>query len=634
MASSDTLDPYSDPNVPYQPFPVNPLYTGDIQKMQQSDIIKNLNISLSITSIVGGFIVLIIILIMWLYDKKLVNRVSLRLSGLISFVDILSGAAAIAYTLYTTGDTSICTFIGWAMSFLPTLYLFLTVMIAFNLQVVFLHRKKVSAFSDRWYLPVAFFGSFAINVPPLIYKIFGYDYEGKECLYRDPNGDATQMWKIITFIIPVSLSMLYCTSVLIVVIMKLIFEHRKLADAVHTQKSNATLTAKTRRQKLLLLKLVSRISLYAAIPLLNVSGIIVEYTWLSIHKTLHVPPPLVYWAVIGSCLPGLFNCLAFLFDPAIHNALRKVKKDLIENYGYERHGLTHSQISPPLSPSFPPTPTSPLFNPPPSPTFLRGPNRPIPTSPRSPGMRILIPPYSPNRSAISPLGSAFSPLRSQFDPNVTRTKMNPNRPILRWFVRAFLDKQKLPVIPNGLSISSGSDRGHAYSSASANSGVLSGQSYGHDYRNGETRKYTYDIYNNASDKRRKKFMNRLSRVLITPTEESELDFSITTSTETVVTSSDLTNSFDAETKTIVNPPKKSQCLKDKPRLVYEQSPDGSSSFLFPPVMGNTTINIHVHQYPSNTYVEAGPSRYLHHRRSNSNDSTISRDSVDNELSAY
>ncbi|CAG8498238.1 11869_t:CDS:2 [Scutellospora calospora] len=500
---------------------------------------------------------------MWLYDKKLVNRVSLRLSGIISFVDILSGA-----------------------------------------MLVFLHRKKVTVFSDRWYIPVAFFTAFIINIPPLIYNQFGFD--GHSCLYRDPFGDKTQIWKLATFIIPVSFSMIYCTLVLAIVIMKLIFEHRKLADAVQTKKTNnTTLNAKTKRQKLLLLKLVSRISLYAAIPLVNISGIVVEYTWLFIHRSATIPPPVSYWAVIGSCLP------------AIHNALKKVKRDLIDNYGYERHGISLS--SPPSSPSFPPTPTSPFFMPPSSPTFLNNsnPNSPLygsnPTSPRTPGMRILIPPYSPNRSGHSPLQSTFSPLRSRFDPNTTRNKMNQNRPILRWFVRTFLDKQKLPVFPNGLSESSGSDRGHAYSSATANSGILSGQSYGQNYRNGETRRFMYDMYNNASDKRKKTFMKRISRVLITPTEESfnELDFSITASTETV--------------------PKR---FKDIPRVVYEHNYDSSGSFLFPPVAGNTTINIHVHQYPSNTIIEAGPSRYISHRRSDSNDSTLSRDSIDNELSAY
>ncbi|CAG8566023.1 11600_t:CDS:2 [Racocetra fulgida] len=294
-----------------------------------------------------------------------------------------------------------------------------------------------------------------------------------------------------------------------------------------------------------------------------------------------------------------------------------IKKNLIDNYGYEKPGP--SLNSPPASPSFPPTPSNPLFMPPSSPTFLHRSNNP--TSPRTPGMRILIPPYSPQRSGFSPLGSAaLSPLKSQFsqfDSNFSQAKMNQkkNRPILRWFVRTFLDKQKLPVIPNGLSISSGSDRGHAYSSATVNSGTLSGQSYGRDYRNGETRRYMYDIYNNASDKRRSKFMKRISRVLTTPTEERDLDFSITTSTETVVTSSDMTQSFDSETKTVVNPSKKPPRLNDSPRLVYEHSYDGSGSFLFPPVMGNTTINIHVHQYPSNTYIEAGPSRYVNHRRS-------------------
>ncbi|CAG8785962.1 3373_t:CDS:1, partial [Acaulospora morrowiae] len=169
--------------------------------------------------------------------------------------------------------------------------------------LVFLHRKKVSSFPDRWYIPVALLAAIIINIPPLAYNRFGYDSDGQKCLYRELNTKETQMWKLVTFLVPISLSLTYCTSILLTVICKLIFEHRKLVEAVHTR-SNTTLTAKARRQKILLLKLIGRIAMYAAIPLVNVTGIVVEYVWTLLHVNQDVPLWMVYWAIIGSCLPG------------------------------------------------------------------------------------------------------------------------------------------------------------------------------------------------------------------------------------------------------------------------------------------------------------------------------------------
>lgn len=120
----------------YEDYPDNPYYTAHMDQLKQQNIFRSLNTYLSIISIVGGLIVLTIIIAMWLYDKKLVNRVSLRLTAVISFVDAVTGAVVITYAWYEPKDTSLCTFIGWGMSFFPQLYLFLTAMIAFNLQVI------------------------------------------------------------------------------------------------------------------------------------------------------------------------------------------------------------------------------------------------------------------------------------------------------------------------------------------------------------------------------------------------------------------------------------------------------------------------------------------------------------------
>ncbi|CAJ0751328.1 23139_t:CDS:10 [Entrophospora sp. SA101] len=358
MSNDTSYDPNTDPNAPYVDYGVNPEFTQDIEHFRLEATYDKLNFYLSIISISCGFLVLFIMTIMWLYDRKLVDRVSLRLTAMISFVDMLNGGTVLAYTLWIPVDGTLCTAIGFGMSFFPQLYLFLTVMIAFNLQVVFLHRRKVSRFSDRWYVPVAFLTALIINIPPLVYNRFGFDIDVIDCLYREGYSEATRWWSILTFFIPITISMIYCTTVLMIVVCKLIFEHRQLAEVIQSSKSNKTLSVKARHKKLLLLKLVSRISLYALIPLLNVSGILVELIYTSVHKKNRTEPQaIIFWSIIGTCSPGIFNFFAFVFDPALHNGFRRYKRVLVDSYGFvkpfddDNSKATVSLNSPPLSPS-------------------------------------------------------------------------------------------------------------------------------------------------------------------------------------------------------------------------------------------------------------------------------------------
>ncbi|CAG8562216.1 11997_t:CDS:2 [Funneliformis caledonium] len=582
-------DPYSDPSIPYEEFPENPKFGEDVANYNQKNLFKYLNSYLSTISVIGGLIVLVIIIFMYFYDKKLVNRVSLRLSAMISFVDVLSGVTVIAYAYYQPRETPECTSIAFGMSFFPQLYLFLTVMIAFNLQIVFLHRKKVSSFSDRWYIPVAFLMAIFINILPLVYHKFGYDPDTRDCIYRHMYDRDTKWWKFATFLIPVSISMIYCTTVLTIVVCKLVFEHRQLAEAIHSQNS-VTLSAK-RRHKLLLLKLVGRIALYAAIPLLTVCGIVVEYVWISLHANSEndVPMALNYWAIVGSCLPGFFNCIAFLFDPAIHNAFRRVKKDLIEKYGYPKRAT----ISPPMSPSDAVFPNSPTQNPRPS---------------------HLLPPSPSNHPTLA---TRISFTNSRVSPsNFSKPKKN-NR-FIRWFVRKFMDKKVIIQPPmvllnstSFLSTTLGSDQGCRYSSTTVNSGTLTGQSFDHDHD------YHRIELNSPTDKR----MKRTSHVLNIPEHESPNSTNLEYTNLTSVTGNSL------------SPTSACNSLGDSSRLLYENCSFGSYSQS--PILGNNTIDI---QYPV-SHFEAGIPSPLSgvsssHRRSESESSTASRDSVDNDLAAY
>ncbi|CAG8611958.1 13190_t:CDS:2 [Ambispora gerdemannii] len=421
-----------------------PTSTDDAVYEDHTKIIIKLNNYLSIASIVGGLIVLLVIASMWHYDRKLVNRVSLRLTAVISFVDILNAISIILYTDITPADTPLCTGISAAMSFLPQVYLFLTVMIAFNLQLVFLHRRKISKFSDRWYIPVAILAALALNVPPLVLGRFGYDEHSEDCYYRDSTSKETFYWQLFAFIIPILFAMVYCTAVLIIVVFKIVFENRKLAETIQT--GSTTMSIKAKQQKLLVLRLVSRISLYACIPVLSVAGIIAMYIWAHLTSA-DIPFGVILWSVIGSCIP------AFLFDPAVHNAFNKMRRELVQKYGFDMDqigSMSKSTFSPPPSPLAPITPMSPSFR--------------MSLSPSSPGSAShLMPPTSPmtRSSSLRPMQKDFG-TSSSLDNHQQQQQQEGDNRFMIWFVRKFLAPKQRAINPMTTTTSSLPSFTHSY----------------------------------------------------------------------------------------------------------------------------------------------------------------------------
>lgn len=92
----------------------------------QNDVTNQINIIGNSLSVASGMIVLIIIFALRLYDKQLVDRVSLRLSAAISVTDIVSSAALLIYT-YVTVEGGACVLSPFLIIFLTNLFLFLTV---------------------------------------------------------------------------------------------------------------------------------------------------------------------------------------------------------------------------------------------------------------------------------------------------------------------------------------------------------------------------------------------------------------------------------------------------------------------------------------------------------------------------
>lgn len=93
------------------------------------------NLVLNSASILGGVLVCLILAAIRVYDKSLVDRVSLRLTAAVSTVDSVKAASYIIFTLVSTPGAA-CGATAWLVLFLTNLYTFLSVAIAFNLQWV------------------------------------------------------------------------------------------------------------------------------------------------------------------------------------------------------------------------------------------------------------------------------------------------------------------------------------------------------------------------------------------------------------------------------------------------------------------------------------------------------------------
>jgi hypothetical protein len=100
-----------------------PDFTFDYQ--WQNYVIQQLNIICNSISIACGIIVLTITAGLRIYDKKLVDRVSLRLNAAVSATDVVNSIALLIYT-FSNSEGASCTFSAFLIIWLSNQYIFLT----------------------------------------------------------------------------------------------------------------------------------------------------------------------------------------------------------------------------------------------------------------------------------------------------------------------------------------------------------------------------------------------------------------------------------------------------------------------------------------------------------------------------
>ncbi|KAI9281328.1 hypothetical protein BC943DRAFT_329642 [Umbelopsis sp. AD052] len=291
----------------------------------------NLNTTLNPASIVCGSIVCSILLAIRAYDKSLVDRVSLRLTAVVSAVDVIKAAVYIIFTYIVTPGAA-CSTTAWLVLFLTNLYTFLSVAIAFNLQWIFLHKNQIHRHLEAAYFSVSITLAFITTIPPLAAGRLGYDPFYGSCWFRSYSSKTTIAWEWGTFLSWNLLGSIYCFFVVVAVILRL-RQNVSILGAYTSSKASpdATSQEKSKKTLRLLRKLVVRISMYALIPIITQGGWYISEIILQFQHRLDIG--ITYWVISGTDLPGVLNLIAFCMDPAISNALSAVKLAMIDTYG-------------------------------------------------------------------------------------------------------------------------------------------------------------------------------------------------------------------------------------------------------------------------------------------------------------
>ncbi|KAI9496560.1 hypothetical protein BDB00DRAFT_926759 [Zychaea mexicana] len=299
----------------------------------QKDTLQQINIIANSISIASASTVLIILLAMRIYDYRLVDRVSLRLTAATSLTDLISSVSLLLYC-YTDSNGSACHIAAFLIIWLTNQYMFLTTAIAFNLQWLFLQSRYYNPVFEKWYYIVSVALSLLTAVLPLSSNVLGFDVAQGVCWYTDSYTLPSQIWEYGTYIGPQIVCLTYCTTVVVLVVVKLLRDAK--SDLVDDDEVNAMPST----SQTVVSRVVRRILLYPTTPLLTQLGFIVSEIYM--FSTLRVSYELNVWGVLTKALPGFFNLVGFLMDPAFMGALRLLKRDLIRRYGDTQTDLHRS----------------------------------------------------------------------------------------------------------------------------------------------------------------------------------------------------------------------------------------------------------------------------------------------------
>ncbi|KAJ9084624.1 hypothetical protein DSO57_1022595 [Entomophthora muscae] len=277
------------------------------------DMLPGIAMCFNVVSMIAAAFVVVVIVGAMAIDKRSMDRVSIRITLAISVLDFFRSLGNIlSGDQYRAGWRCIVvsSMIGWT----SLGYLFLSMCIAFNLQLIFINGIAFNPIWERMYWIISFGLATAINMIPI-----GGFIVGNANLHDCADGDRfyTNLLEWCLYLIWILVACIYCSFVVAIVIYKLAKSERKLGQVLSY--STNTEGWNTAKHNPVIKGLVRRVALYCIIPIVTH----VFYLFYAIDDHIHGYPStcLILLATISTGLPGTLNLFAFLVDPAFAKAV-------------------------------------------------------------------------------------------------------------------------------------------------------------------------------------------------------------------------------------------------------------------------------------------------------------------------
>ncbi|KAI0243636.1 hypothetical protein L0F63_003310, partial [Massospora cicadina] len=164
---------------------------------------------------ISALTIFLILGILAIYDYKMVNRISLRLTAAIAFTDLVIHANNFVRNSMSEGPW--CALSGFLRVFGRQAYCFLNISIALNLHLILLIGLRPKAKWEKYYWALSFLVPLAMNLPPLALGMFGYN--GTMCLLR--NVGNRKLLLAINLPLVILITFVYCTVISLLVMFRL-----------------------------------------------------------------------------------------------------------------------------------------------------------------------------------------------------------------------------------------------------------------------------------------------------------------------------------------------------------------------------------------------------------------------------
>ncbi|PVZ98677.1 hypothetical protein BB558_005315 [Smittium angustum] len=277
--------------------------------------------------------------------KSLVNRVSLRLTTLVSLVNVFSSIVRVVPFYVNVNETLLCRFFAPILYFSQIFTTLLLASTAVNLHIVFVIRKSRASYKklEMYYVLVSFFVALVIVVIESIVSV-----RAKVCWVDTiRHGNSSKILGILwaSLYIWIFVPSAYSLVIVVVVLVKIFKEQKKIKQAfkkssfestVALQMGSKNMNSGNRRIKHKSAKMflssannvysaVLRIVMYPIVPIvLTTFAITIGHLLNNLSTKLNFEkyPTVIKVNAVFYAYSGLLNVLAFCFDPAFQPSFK------------------------------------------------------------------------------------------------------------------------------------------------------------------------------------------------------------------------------------------------------------------------------------------------------------------------